>query len=115
MLVTEHAQTALDFIEAADREFAMGDRLQGSEKLWGAASQAVIAIARRYGWSYGSHKALRDAVRRLAEEHDDHTLLMGFSVAEKLHANFYHGFMEDDQLLTDSAAIRRFVNQVLNL
>ena len=32
MQTQEHAQTA---IEAADREFAVGDVLQGSEKLWG--------------------------------------------------------------------------------
>ena len=35
MQTQEHAQTAIDFLEAADREFASGDVLQGSEKLWG--------------------------------------------------------------------------------
>ena len=44
MTVSEHAQTARDFLAASDREFAAGDHLQGSEKLYGAATQAVIAI-----------------------------------------------------------------------
>ena len=35
MEVQDHIATANEFLEAADREFAAGDQLQGSEKLWG--------------------------------------------------------------------------------
>ena len=44
MTAAEHAQTAREFLAASDREFAAGDHLQGSEKLHGAATQAIIAI-----------------------------------------------------------------------
>ncbi len=80
----------------ADEEFAAGDMLQGSEKMWGAASHAVMAVAQQRGWPFGSHGALRIAVRRLADEIGDHSLLGGFGTAERFHANFYHDFMEHD-------------------
>ena len=32
--------------------------------------------------------------------------------AEKFHANFYHGFMDDFQIVADRPKVRRFVNQV---
>ena len=41
----QHVRTARSFLEAAEREFAAGDALQGSEKLWGAAAHAVLARA----------------------------------------------------------------------
>ena len=47
MLTQELAETAQDFLKAADREFAEGDALQGSEKLWGAASHAVMTLAKQ--------------------------------------------------------------------
>ena len=80
----------------ADEEFAAGDMLQGSEKMWGAASHAVMAVAQQRGWPFGSHGALRTAVRRLSDESGDRALLGGFSAAERFHANFYHDFMEHD-------------------
>lgn len=38
MLTTEHAQTALEFLDASDREFEQGEILQGAEKLWGVST-----------------------------------------------------------------------------
>ena len=64
MQTQEHAQTAIDFLEAADREFASGDVLQGSEKLWGAARHAVMMAAQQRGWPYSKHGAVREAVNR---------------------------------------------------
>ena len=115
MLIQDHVQTARDFLEASDDEFAAGDVLQGSEKMWGAASHAVMAVAQQRGWPYGSHRALKMAADRLAEEHDDLALRSGFGLAEKFHANFYHGFMEDFELDGDRPLIRDFVARVLAL
>ena len=116
--MTEERRTAaaLEFLAASEREFAAGDVAQGSEKLWGAASQAVIAVAQRRGWKYGSHRDLKVAVARLAEEDDDDgTLGADFAVAEKFHANFYHLFMDELQLEQDPQYVRRFVRQALAL
>ena len=113
MQTEQHAQAARDFLEAADREFASGDHLQASEKLWGAASHAVMAVAQQRGLPFGSHRALKEAVQRLAEDTGDRGLFAEFIAAEKFHANFYHDFMEDYQLDADRPVIREFVNRML--
>ena len=116
MLTQEHAQTAQDFLAVADDEFAAGDMLQGSEKMWGAAAHAVMAVAQQRGWPFGSHSALRIAVRRLAEESGDRALPGGFGTAERFHANFYHDFMErDDDFDFTRDVVRDFVARVLSL
>ena len=116
MLTQEHAQTARDFLAIADDEFASGDMLQGSEKMWGAAAHAVMAVAQNRDWPFGNHGALRIAVRRLAEESGDRALLGGFSASERFHANFYHDFMEHDadfEFTRD--VVRDFVTRMLSL
>ena len=115
METQEHVQTARDFLEAADQEFASGDHLQGSEKLWGAASHAVMAVAQQRGLPFGSHSALKEVVQRLAEDSGDRALISEFIAAEKFHANFYHDFMEGYQMAADRPVIREFVTRVLAL
>ena len=115
MLVQEHMQTARDFLDAADAEFDAGDALQGSEKMWGAASHAVMAVAQQRGWPFGNHNALRTAARRLTVERNDSVLLAGFTTAEKFHANFYHDFMEQGaDFDTSRDVVREFVTRVLD-
>ena len=111
----EHVRTAETFLEDSDREFRVGDRLQASEKLWGAASHAVMALAQHNGWADGSHRALKMAVRQLGEEHDAPTLRGGFIAAEKFHRNFYHDFMEDFEIQEDRAVVHDFTKRVLGL
>lgn len=99
----------------SDQEFAAGDILQGSEKLWGAAAHAVMALAQRRGWRFGDHRALQAAANRLADELQEPILSSDFSVAQKFHANFYHDFMQDYEIERDRPAVHRFVNRVLML
>ena len=115
MLVEDRVRVALGFLEDAEREFAAGDNMQASEKLWGAATQAVMAIAVERSWPYGSHTALRIAVRRLAEEYDDRSIRIGFGFAEKFHANFYHGFMDELQIEDEQPEVVEFVRRVTSL
>ena len=79
MTAAEHAQMARDFLAASDREFADGDHLQGSEKLYGAATQAIIAICQQRGWGYRSHRAMKNAVIDLGREYDDPFIVAGFA------------------------------------
>ena len=121
MLTTEHAQTARDFLLAADIELADGELVQGSEKLWGAAAHAVIAVAQQRGWQHRSHRSMKNAVIRIAQElsKDDEllgeTILLGFATAEKFHRNYYHDDMEDYERDADRPAVHRFVHRMLAL
>ena len=115
MLTNDHAAKALEFLVQSDAEFAEGDRLQASEKLWGAATHAIMAAAQQRGWRHGSHRALKEAARRLSDERNDRLFRHGFMAAEKFHSNFYHDHMEDFELDEDRPEVHDFVHQVLAL
>ena len=110
----DQAETALVYLRQADDEFAVNDNLQGSEKLWGAASQAVLAVAKEKGWPSGSHFALKAAADKLAKDRNDPALESGFFAAQQFHANFYHRFMEGDDIARGRPLVRDFVHRVLN-
>ena len=112
MQVQEYTQTVRDFLDDADRQFVSGDTLQGSEKLWSAAAHAVMTVAQERGWKYGNHNALKIAVGKLITEHDAQELRGGFAAAQQFHANFYHGFMEDDDVTFARPLVHDFVERV---
>ena len=109
MLTQEHAQTAEVFLEDAAREFADGDELQASEKMWGAVSHAISAVAMQRGQDCGTHRKMVNVAWEIANEQDDDALRAGISTAEKFHANFYHGFMEPEDMERNAEIVRRFV------
>ncbi len=111
----DHRQTALDFLTASDREFLDGDHLQASEKLWGAATHAVMAAAVQRDWPCRTHRSLKLAVDRLADEFGDSSLRGAFAAAEKFHSNFYHDEMEDFEVASDRPEVHRFVHHLLAL
>ena len=115
MLTDEHTQIALDFLATAEREFAAGDELQGSEKLWGAASHAIMAVAQRRGRQFGNRRVMIDAARQIADELDDDALRAGIVAAQLFHSNFYHGHMETADLEPNADLVRRFVSRMLAL
>ena len=113
MNAKEHVQTAWEFLEASDREFEAGDILQGSEKLWGAATHALMAVMQSNGQTMKSHREMQNAARRLAIERNDVLILAGFDAAERFHINFYHGYMEDWQIADGREDVREFVERLL--
>ena len=113
--IQKHAQTAREFLDAAGREFASGENLQGSEKLWGAAAHAVMAVALQRGWPCGNHYAVKSAADRIARELNDSSLTGGFFAAEQFHANFYHDFLEYGDIERGRPLVDDFVDRVLNL
>ena len=115
MHINEHIQMAQEFLGRSDRYFAEGDRLQGSEKLWGAAAHAITAVARRRGWKLGRHIDMRENTQALASELAEPILFQRFKVAEKFHSNFYHGFMDTPEIESLRPSVHRFVNRVLSL
>ena len=115
MQVREHAETAREFLIASDREFAAGDIVQASEKLWGAAAHAVMAVAQEREWNHSSHRSLKNTVIRLSREQGDPLIETQFLAAEKFHRNFYHDSMEDWERDADRPLVHDFVRRVLAL
>ena len=115
MIVEEHRDTARKFLRDAEREFAAGENLQASEKMWGAAAHAIIAVAQQRGWPFGSHRRMLEAARRVADEEDDDDFHEGIESARVLHSNFYHDHMEQAELASTTEHVRRYVDRMLAL
>ena len=119
MLVRDHTQTSQEFLVASDREFAAGDTLQASEKLWGAAAHAIMAVAQRRGLEHGTYRALINAARQIADEADEDLLRSelrsGILAARHFHSNFYNGTMEPEDIEYDRPLVHRFVALMLAL
>ena len=115
MTIAERSQAALAFLEDAEREFVAGDVRQASEKLWGASTDAITAVALERGWKRSSHRDMKNAVQRLAVEQDDPLLHAQFAAVEKFHINFFHDALEDHEIETDKPIARAFVHRTLAL
>ena len=115
MLTQNNAATANEFLDASDQEFAAGDHLPASEKLWGPATHAAMAVAQQREWPHRSHRSLKNAVGMLTAETGDDGIAGGFAAAEKFHQNFYHDEMEDFEIEHDRPLVHRFVARLLTL
>ena len=115
MLVRDHRQTAQEFLAASDREFAAGNTLQASEKLWGAAAHSIMAVEQQPGLDHRTHRAVINAARHIADEQDDDSLRLGILAARHFHSNFYNGAMEDEDITYDRPLVHRFVALMLAL
>ena len=115
MRADEHVETAWAFLARSDSCFADDDRLQGSEKLWGAAAHSILALSRVRKWPLGSHSRLRENADRLSIELGESYLSTDFDSAERFHANFYHDYLTESDIAVERPLVHRFVNRVLSL
>ena len=105
----ERIQTAMMFLQQSDEEFASGDHLQASEKLYGAAVQVVTAIAQQRNWRYDSHRSMKNVVYRLAREYNDDSIISEFGIAERFHWSFYHDSLEPYEIEAERPIVHQFV------
>ena len=95
-----YAELSRHFIEKADEYLLAGDRVQASEKGWGAVAEAVKSIAEERGWNHQGHRLLDDIVLQLSEEWERPDVRRLFDIAERLHINFYEDTLETDAIAT---------------
>ena len=96
--VEEHLRISRQFLRQAQEEFAQGDRLQASEKAWGAAAHAVKAVAQQRGWQHDGHRYLYEAIDKVYYETGDSEILVLFKAANSLHMNFYENWQTDNSV-----------------
>ena len=110
----KHTRLAEKLMRDASREIAAGELVQGSEKLWGAASQALKAYCASHEMPQGKYAQRRHAALQLADARGDDSIRLAFKLAESCHANFYNDWMEQEDLDSHVADIRTFVEKILN-
>ena len=75
-------------IAHAESELEKGDKLQASEKAWGAVAHRLKSIAEQRGWEYVTHQQVFGIVERLADELGEELRYL-FAYAHGMHRNYY--------------------------
>ena len=109
-------------MQHAFEELAKGERIQASEKAWGAMAHTLKAIADERGLTYGTHSQALDVLHAVVAEVTDpvrrRSIRGGFTTAADLHRNFYedvHRREGLDQFLEDVQYAIALLNQVQSL
>ena len=113
-ITDKHTRLARQLLADARREIADGDLVQGSEKLWGATSQALKAYCSSHQLPHGKYAQRRHAVFQLADDLNNPFVRATFGVAESCHANFYNDWMEQEHLDGYLPDIEALVNIILD-
>ena len=93
-----YAELSRRYIEKADEYLLAEDRVQASEKGWGAVAEAIKSIAEQRGWNHQGHRLLNDVAFQLSEEWARPDVRILFDAMEKLHINFYEDNMGLDAI-----------------
>lgn len=87
--IESHKTHSERLIEHAEEQLAKGDRLQASEKAWGAVAHQLKVVAAQRAWEYKLHSQAYGIIEKLSKELKSDRLLELFPVANNLHQNFY--------------------------
>ncbi len=107
-----HLVISRDFVNHARDELARGDQLQASEKVWGAASHALKAIAMQRGWRHGHRSYIFAIAEQLAREYDQADFTSRLGVADSMHGNFYSNEQGEPAIGNAIAEVERFVDDL---
>ena len=87
--IEDHAVHSDRLIRHAWEQLEQGDRLQASEKAWGAVAHALKDIAARRGWRNRAHTHNEVIAVHLAKLSGDERIFPLYQTAEMLHRNYY--------------------------
>ncbi|MDE2836851.1 MAG: hypothetical protein OXL97_04990 [Chloroflexota bacterium] len=94
--IESHEVHSERLLNHAREMLASGDRLQASEKTWGAVAHAVKALADERGWPYLVHQDAGVITSHIAQQVGNHDFETYFAAVENLHRNFYEDVWELD-------------------
>lgn len=99
-------------MQHAFEQLEKGDRLQASEKAWGAMVHALMQIAKERKLKYDTHAQARPVMERVARNSPYRDVIRsGYIIAEDLHKNFY----DDVQTREDLPVSLQYVWAALEL
>ena len=101
-----------DYLRAAEELYSKGDLTQAGEKYWSAVTALLNAIGELRGWDHYSHRDYDIIIDKLYEETGDKSIMLDFSVAERLHANFYHNFMDKEVFDAHRQAVLELISKL---
>ena len=115
MINSEQNQKTQQYLAAADREFAAGNPLAATERLWDAVACTLSAVAQHNGWPHSNSDELYAVAEHLNEldDDEDEPLLSGFSAMHYQPDKVRYGFFVPVDECADDA--RMMVNWVIGM
>jgi len=108
------------YMNEAEELHAKGDLAQSGDKYWGAVATLLNAIGEALGMEHYSHRDYQVIIGRIYRETHNPEILRLFRMAEGLHANFYHNFMDPEvfeehrrDVIRLVQLLKQFLDQVL--
>lgn len=108
----KHAELSRWCIAEADTYLRVGNNVQASEKGWGAAAQALKAIAEERDWNHRSHALIVDVAQQVSDEEDRPDLVALFGNAQALHTNFYENWLSSDTVTIYLDNVKRLLPEL---
>ena len=96
--IETHAVHSQQLLDHAAEMLAQGDRIQASEKIWGAAAHQVKSIAASRGWPNASHTDGFSIVGYLSRQTGTRLIADLYAVASDTHQNFYEDRLQIEEL-----------------
>ena len=103
-----HLNLSEQYLRSAAELIAEADYVQASEKLWGAASQLVKAVAAKRIVDLRSHGDLNRFVAELRSETNEPEIQRLWQIATSRHQNFYEAWLPAETVKESVADIQRF-------
>ena len=107
-----HMVISRGFVDHARNQFDLGNRLQASEKIWGAAAHALKAIAIQRGWRHGHRSYIFAIAAQLRAEYDRPDFTNKLRSADSMHGNFYSNEQDEDSILEVIAEVEQLVDDL---
>ena len=108
--IEPHAVHRDRLLEHAERMLAEGDRLQASEKIWGAVAHGLKAVAGERGWPYETHADAGVIASYVANQVAQPDISVYFRAIRDLHRNFYDDEQEIDEIRDALGYARRMLD-----
>ena len=109
----EHMQISRRFIQHAREELEKGERLQASQKIWGAEQHALTAVGKERGWRTEDYRHKNAIANHLAEEFNNPLIRIRHNSYDSYHVNFYQNRLDDVLAMNaDIDDVEQFVNEL---
>ncbi len=107
--IESHAVHSRRMLDHAAEMIAQGDRVQASEKIWGAAAHRVKEIAAEREWPNDSHTDGWSIIHYLRKHTGDRRISDFYGVANDAHQNFYEDRLPLDALEDKLQSVRELL------
>jgi hypothetical protein len=90
------------------KEFA-----KASEFIWGTVNALAYALGLLHGLKLSDHKKIMELLKILATQYEE--IREGVTAVQRLHANYYHDFMNEELFEEDRVKAEKLINKLAEL